>query len=145
MSFFRNFGILLRFWVPEIDNFARKLSLFYVEMMKITKYVHFRKIILFVKHPTLGCFISVKLEKSKFLKFFLIFLKFSRLLLRVTIFLLRNRITRTKKRCCKLNFIASRVLTRFTRMVLSWLMSQNLRQLSYMLNLVVQREWGPLK
>ena len=98
MSFFRNFGILLRFWVPEIDNFARKLSLFYVEMMKITKYVHFRKIILFVKHPTLGCFISVKLEKSKFLKFFLIFLKFSRLLLRVTIFLLRNRITRTSKK-----------------------------------------------
>ena len=104
MGFFRNFGILLRFWVPEIDNFARKLSLFYVEMMKITKYVHFRKIILFVKHPTLGCFISVKLEKSKFLKFFLIFLKFSRLVLRVTIFLLRNRITRTSKKMLQIKF-----------------------------------------
>ena len=104
MSFFRNYGILPYFWVHEINNFAQKLSLRNVEMIKITKYVHFRKIILFVKHPTLGCFNSVKLEKSKFLKFFLIFLKFSRLLLRVTIFLLRNRITRTSKKMLQIKF-----------------------------------------
>ena len=129
MSNFRNCVILPRFWVPEIDNFARKLSLRYVEMMKITKHVLFRKIILFVGHPTLGCPICVKLEKSKFLKFFLIFLKFWHLVWRAAVFLFDIALVVKLISCCKFDFITFKLLTCISVMILSWLIFQNLRHL----------------
>ena len=98
-----------------------------------------------MKHPTIGCFILVKFEKSKFWKFFEILRFFSRLILPLASFRLRYRPQNPYSKWLSSNFNGFWVLIQMSKPIFDQVMAKIVSKPSHVSFLPFQRRCALLQ